>query len=162
MAKLSICFEILTIFAKTNQRNMGYTVCLPLGEEWKISTESFKDEYDNDVCQIEAVCGLKEVNVYVGSMPEDETAEDQAFSNYADMVGFDEDDPDDFEPVSKIRFNGKNAWTFEAYCEDECPMRLISLEPKQGMLCIICFKASDEEGLEDLHNLIEKKLRIKQ
>ena len=138
-----------------------YEINFKLPEGWTSRSETFEDESGNELSHLEAGTEGYELDVYAGVLPEDETAEDQAFSNYADMVGFDEDDPEDFNPVSKIKFNGKNAWTFDALCEDDRPMRLISQEVRQGVLVITCFNAPDEDSLDEMHALIERSLRIR-
>lgn len=101
------------------------------------------------------------IDIYVGMMPEDETAEDQAYSNYAETVGFDDDDPEDFQPVFKLKFNGKNAWGFDAWCEDERPMRFLSQEARKGVLAVIYLVAEDASALDQLHLYLERNLRIR-
>ena len=81
---------------------MAYKITLPMPQGWNCSQETFKDESGAEISHFEAYLPnpVKEadeglVDVYVGPMPEDTTAADQAFANYADMVGFDNDDPED-------------------------------------------------------------------
>lgn len=100
------------------------------------------------------------IDIYVGDMPDDETAEDQAFANYAETVGFDDDDPEDYNPIAKIKFNGKNAWSFEALCEDDFPMRFIAQEVRSGVLAIIVFAGKDLSIVDDVHTLIERNFRV--
>lgn len=146
---------------------MEYKVSLPLPEGWKITADSFEDECGNPVTHFEAhlpdeagETDLGMIDVYVGTMPEDSSAEDQAFSNYADIVGFDDDDPEDFNPIYKKKFCGKNAFCFGAFCEDDSPMDFLALEIKSGVLAIICVAAENENSLEELLGTVERGFRV--
>ncbi|MBP5211075.1 MAG: hypothetical protein J6Z27_04490 [Bacteroidales bacterium] len=146
---------------------MAFDILLNLPEGWQSETDTYIDESGAEVTHLEAHLHNKikkkdegMVDIYVGETPDDTNAEDQAYSNYADIVGFDEDDPEDFNPIDKIKFNNRNAWTFEALCEDNSPMEFISYEPKKGILAIICLAAASEAKLRELHSLIERSLRI--
>jgi len=97
----------------------------------------------------------------VGPMPEDMTAADQALSNYADTVGFDDDDPDDFDPIVEWPFNGKKAYGFEAIAEDDSPMRMMCIEVKKGTLVILVVLAKDDDTLVEAVQLAERGLRLK-
>ena len=83
-------------------------------EGWISEQETVEDESGALITHFEASCKAGDsVDIYVGPLPEDTTARDQAMSNYADMVGFDDDDPEDFNPIAKLKFNGKNAFGFD-------------------------------------------------
>ena len=147
--------------------SMTYKITLPLPQGWDCTLDSFEDETGAEITHLEAYLpnpaketddGL--VDIYVGPMPEDTTAADQAFANYADMIGFDEDDPEDADPIYEWPFNGRKAYGFEAYCEDGSPMRMMSIEIKKGVLCIINTVAKDDDSLVDLIKYVERKLRI--
>lgn len=147
---------------------MNCDLQLHLSAPWIVEQETYADESGFDVSHLQAVLGAGEdkpleamVDIYVGDMPEGESAEDQAFANYAEVVGFDEDDPEDFNPISKTEFNGKTAWCFSALCEDDSPMICISQEVKKGILAIICIAAPSDEKLEETRKLIERSLRIR-
>ena len=101
------------------------------------------------------------IDIYVGDMPEDTDAEEQAFSNYVDMIGFSEDDPEDFDPIFKIKFNGKSAFGFDGLCENDAPMRLLTQEVKKGVLAVMCFAGKDDDSLEQIQSLVEKTRRIR-
>lgn len=144
-----------------------YLISINLPAEWQKEMDEYEDESGTIINHLEAhiynnALGKDEglIDVYAGDMPDDSTAEDQALSNYADIVGFDEDDPEDFNPIETIKFNGKNAYVFYALCEDDSPMMFISQEVKKGALAIICLAAKDDDTLEDLAKLVEKSLRI--
>lgn len=146
---------------------MEYRISLPLPEGWKTSVDTFEDECGSPVTHFEAHLPNEAeksddgmIDIYVGAMPEDSTAEDQAFSNYADIVGFDDDDPEDYNPIYSKKFNGKNAYCFGAFCEDDSPMDFLAVEIKSGVLAIICVAAKDENSLEELLATVEKGLRV--
>lgn len=144
---------------------MAYDVKLNLPQGWLITSETYIDESGAEVTHISSNLPGKDadegmMDIYVGEMPSDTTAEDQAFSNYADIVGFDESDPEDFNPISKIKFNNRNAYSFEALCEDDSPMRFISLEMKSGVLAILCVAAISDQKLDEFVALAERGLRV--
>lgn len=147
---------------------MAYQVQLNLPEGWQVKTDICEDEYGSEITHLEAHLYIEGkdrdegmIDIYVGDTPEDTTAEDQALSNYADIVGFDEDDPEDFNPIAKIRFNGRAAYGFEALCEDESPMMFLATEVRKGVLVIICAAAPDDESLQEVMSLTERNLRVK-
>lgn len=145
---------------------MAYDITFRLPEGWNTISETFNDESGVEISHLEAHLpgGRNEpddilIDIYVGEMPDGETAEDQAFANYAETVGF--DDEDDFDPIEKFKFNGKNAWGFRALTEEECPMRFIAQEVKSGILAIIVFWTKSEDMVQPTFELIERGLRIK-
>lgn len=147
---------------------MAYDIQLRLPERWLSECDTFEDESGVLVTHFEATLPAGKpdevrafVDIYVGDMPEDETAEDQAFANYAETVGFSEDDPEDFNPIFKTKFNGKNAWGFDALCENETPMRFLAQEVRKGVLAIIVFGALNEAGLVSLQETLERNLRVR-
>ena len=104
---------------------------------------------------------LAQIEIFAGRMPSDTTAADEALANYADIVGFDDDDPEDFDPVTEWPFAGKKAYRFEAICEDDSPMRLMCTEIKAGYLVLISICAKDDETLVETVQLVERNLRAK-
>lgn len=146
---------------------MAYDIQLPLPKGWTSETDSYMDESGTEVTHFEAhLCGNDKdreeamIDIYVGDMPEGETAEDQAFANYAETVGFDDSDPEDYNPIVKVKFNGRNAWGFEAFCEDDSPMRFLAQELRSGVLAIIVFAGKDDSTITEVQNLIERNFRI--
>lgn len=139
---------------------MKIDISFKAAEGWTVENEVYTDENGVEISNIEADCDADGsfVEVHAGPMPEGETAEDQAFANYAESVGFDDDSED--SPIVKFKFNGKNAWGFDALCEDDKPLRLICQEAKSGVLTVIILGAADDDKLEDLTSLVETKLRI--
>lgn len=135
---------------------------------WTCEQDNYLDESGYEISHFEAHLRNDKaqrddamIDVYVGDTPEGETAEDQALANYAETVGFYDDDPEDFNPIDKFTFNGRNAYGFQALCEDDSPMRFIAQEVKKGILAIIVFSAKDEQLLDETAKLVEKTLRVK-
>lgn len=144
---------------------MAYQIILNLPEEWKKKSENYIDETGAEIAHLEASLPgkggeLAYVDIYVGELPEGETAEDQAYANYAETVGFDENDDEDCG-IFKFKFNGKNAYGFDAYTENEQPMKFISQEVKKGVLAIIVYCVQKEEQLESVFSLLERSFRVK-
>lgn len=139
---------------------MAYDAKLNLPSGWITESDSYTDETGYDITHIQSQKGGNLVEVYIGDIPEGETAEDQAFANYAETVGFSDDDPEDFNPVFKIKFNGKNAWGFDAICDEDMPMRFLSQEVKKGILAVIVMVAKNDEELEKVHQLVERNFRL--
>ena len=145
---------------------MAYKINLKLADGWKINQETYTDESGAEISHLEAF--LPEsgseiykvfVDIYAGEMPEGETAEDQAYANYAETIGFSEEE-DEENPILKYKFNGKNAWGFEAMTEENFPMRFISQEVRKGVLAIVVCCAKDDETLLSTFDILEKGLRI--
>ena len=147
---------------------MAYDIIMNLPAPWTCEQDTYLDESGYEITHLEAHLRNDRkqkddagIDIYVGNIPEGETAEDQALANYAETVGFYDDDPEDFNPIEKIKFNGKNAFGFSALCEDESPMRFLAQEVKKGILAIIVFAAKDEKTLSDTFILIERNFRVK-
>jgi len=138
---------------------MAYDIQLPLPEGWISSVEQYTEFDGSEITHLEAQNHGLAFDLYVGPMPEDETAADQAFSNYAEMVGFSDDDEGD--PIIQYPFNGRKAYGFDAYDEEDKPLRVLCMEPRKGTLAVMCLSAPKEKALEELQSLVEKKLRIK-
>lgn len=146
---------------------MAYKISLPLPQGWSSEHETYMDPSGAEVSHMEAYLSNEKagtdialIDIYVGPMPDDTTAADQALANYVDIVGFDDDDPEDYDPIIEWPFNGKKAYGFEAYCEDDSPMRVMSVEVKKGVLCIMNIVAKDDDKLIETVQMVEHKLRI--
>lgn len=141
---------------------MKYDLQFNIGEEWTGGKEMQKDDLGHDMVRFSASRPDGSfIDISLGDMPEGETAQDQAFANYADMVGFSDDDPEGYNPIARIMFNGKPAWGFDAFQEDDSPMRLLSQEVRSNVIAIIMFGAPDRDALVSLHLLIEHNFRVK-
>ena len=147
---------------------MAYNISIKLPQGWVSDLDTYLDESGVEITHLS--CHLPDdrrqtdealIDVYAGPMPEDSTAADQALANYADTVGFDEDDPEDFDPVVAWPFGGKKAYGFEAVAEDDSPMRMMCIELKKGTLVIICILGKDDDTLVEAVRLAERGLRLK-
>ena len=105
---------------------MNFTLNLP--QPWKVTFETGGAH---------AVCGLMEADVEYAAMPDDSTAQDQAFTNFLDMVGFDDDDPDDYNPLFECTFNNRKAYGFQAWADENRQIVVLCLEPKKGRLAVV-------------------------
>ena len=140
---------------------MAVKLSLHFPNDWKISYDTYIEEDGSESAHAEAIKGEEaSIEVFVGNMPEDNDAPDQALANYVEMVGFDKDDPEDFNPIMIWPFDKKKAYGFEALCEDDSPMRFISLEMKSGVLAILCVAAISDEKLDEFVALAERGLRV--
>ena len=147
---------------------MAYDIQLRLPAGWQQELETYEDEGGSEITHLEAHLYNEAarrddgyIDLYVGPLPEDTTAEDQALSNYADIIGFDDDDPEDFNPIATIRFNGKKAYGFDAFFEDDSPMMFLAQEVKSGVLAILCVAGADDALLKEALTLVEHGLRVK-
>ena len=147
---------------------MAYDISLKLPKEWVSELDSYIDESGVEITHLS--CHLPNdrlqtdealIDVYAGPLPEDTTAADQALSNYADTVGFDKDDPEDYDPIVVWPFNGKKAYGFEAIAEDDSPMRMMCIELKKDVLVILCILGKDDDTLVQAVQLAERGLRLK-
>mgnify|MGYP003313465284 CR=1 FL=1 len=145
---------------------MAYKINLRLPDDWKTNLDTYNDEV-GETTHLEAhlpgAPGEVDrilIDVYVGDLPEGETAEDQAFANYAEAVGFDDDDENEECPIVKFKFNGRNAYGFEAVTEDNCPMRFFAQEVRKGVLLIVAYYTASEDLLLSAFELLERNLRI--
>ena len=144
---------------------MAYEINLKLTDDWKTNLEIYNEEYGGETTHLEAhlpgAPGEVDqimIDIYVGELPEGETAEDQAFANYASVIGF--DDEDEESPIVKYKFNGKNAYGFEAETEDNCPMRFFAQEVRKGVLLVVAYCVKSEDLLPSTFELLERNLRI--
>ena len=77
---------------------MAYDISLRLPQGWVSDLETYLDESGVEITHLSSHLPNDRkqtdealIDVYVGPMPEDSTAADQALANYADTVGFDDD-----------------------------------------------------------------------
>lgn len=147
---------------------MKYTLKLELPEGWQSSVETSLDPDGTEITHFSAYLSddraqsdVSDIDIYLGDMPTDGDAQEQAMLNYVDMVGFDENDPEDQDPLTEWPFSGKKAYGFECLCEDDSPMRVMFCELKKGMLAIISVVAKDDETLARYVTLVEQRLRVK-
>lgn len=125
---------------------MDFTLKLP--QEWQVSALAGS---------VQAVCGNLELSVEMGPMPADSTPQDQAFTNFLDMVGFDDDDPEDYNPIGVCTFNNRKAYGFQAWADEDRRICVLCMEPKKGMLCVVSAIGPDPN---QVLALVEKGLRF--
>ena len=147
---------------------MAYDISIKLPQGWLTELDTYVDESGVEITHLSSHLPNDKkqtdealIDAYVGPMPEDTTAADQALANYADTVGFDDDDPDDFDPIVAWPFNGKKAYGFEAVAEDDSPMRMMCIELKKDILVILVVLAKDDDTLVEAVTLAERGLRLK-
>ena len=81
---------------------MKYSIRLELPQGWKSSVETSLDPDGTEITHLSAYLSdekaqadISDIDIYLGDMPADGDAQEQAMLNYVDMVGFDEDDPEE-------------------------------------------------------------------
>lgn len=145
---------------------MKYNPTLHLPQGWEITSYSDQDETGGELRCIEANSAEGGISILVGDLPEGETAEDEAFANYVEMVGFDDDDegPDDDssreEVIQSFLFNGRKAYGFSAFDQDDNIMNVFCQESRKG-LCVLCVvTAHADSDIDSIMSLIEKGFRL--
>ena len=144
-----------------------YDILLPLTQEW-INEEDRYEEVDGAFithleCHLPSGDGKSDsavLDIYVGDMPADTTAEDEAYANYADIIGWDDED-DEESPISEWRFKNKKAFGFSGECEDGSIMLLMCVEILKGALLIASIIAPDDEAVGKWAKYIEEKLTVR-
>lgn len=136
------------------------TPSLKLPDGWTVSLHNEKDEMGFDTVCLDAESADGSIEITLGQMPEDDTAEDEAFANYADMVGFDDDDDDDSDKIQCFMFNGKKAYGFSAVDEQEHPINVFCQEPQKGICVMYVVSAPDYKTLNGIMALIERGFRL--
>lgn len=140
---------------------MAIKLSLHFPNDWKISYDTYIEEDGSESSHAEATKGEEaSIEVFVGNMPEDNDAPDQALANYVEMVGFDKDDPEDFNPIMIWPFDKKKAYGFEALCEDDSPMRVVCIEIKQRILAVANIIGKDEASVEKAYETLARGLRV--
>jgi len=140
---------------------MAIKLSLHFPNDWAITYDTYIEEDGSESSYAEAIKGEEAtVEVYVGNMPEDNDASDQALANYVEMVGFDNDDPEDFNPIMVWPFDKKKAYGFEALCEDDSPMRVICVEIKQKILAVANIIGKDDATVEKAYETLVRGLRV--
>lgn len=136
---------------------------LKMPSGWKCRTESYPGPFGGKEFHAEAVmeAGQAEIDVSVGAMPEDSSAPDQALTNYVDMVGFDETDAEDYNPIEIWEFNNRKAYGFQVWTEEDHPLRVMCIEMKKDALAVITVEAKSDEMLENAVSSLQRGLRLR-
>lgn len=145
---------------------MAYKLTIKLPEGWQQETEVVTEEDGSEITHLEAHLPDDKaekdtalIDICLGPMPEDTTAADEAYANYIDMIGFD-DEEEDFDPLIEWPFQKKKAYGFEAFCDDDSPLRVMCVEIKSKLLAIITCIGKDDEALVNAITLVDKFLRV--
>lgn len=141
---------------------MKYQVTLPLPEGWTSEQEEYEEVEGALITHLEC-SNAKEnsaIDLYVGDMPSDTTAQDEAYANYADIIGWDDED-DEENPIAEWQFQKRKAFGFSGLLEDESIMLLMCVEIKKGALLIASLSAKDDASLQELAKYVEYHLRVK-
>lgn len=145
---------------------MTYDVKLPLSPEWIVEEDRYEEVEGAEITHLE--CHLPSgdgqsdsvlLDLYVGEMPSDTTAEDEAYANYADIIGWDEED-DEENPIAEWSFQHKTAYGFSGECEDGSIMLLMCVEIKRGALAIITVIAPDDAAVGEWCKYVEENLKV--
>jgi len=145
---------------------MAYKLSIKLPEGWQQETNVATEEDGTEITHLEAHLSddkaekdIALIDICLGPMPEDTTAADEAYANYLDMVGF-ADDEEDFDPLIEWPFQKKKAYGFEAFCDDDSPLRVMCVEIKSKVLAIITCIGKDDEALIEAITLVDRNLRV--
>lgn len=129
---------------------------------WKSLMSTEIDDNGIEIVSMKSSCGEICVEVSVSDMPADESAEDQAFANYVEAVGLpEEDEESDGNPIIPFVFNGKKAYGFASYDEDDNVVRFFTQEPRRGMLVCYYLCAPTIEELNAAQDIVERNLRVR-
>ena len=144
---------------------MTYNLNIPLPEGWTSEIDQY-EEVENAVithlqCHLPDGKGEDEVLIecYIGDMPSDTTAEDEAYANYADIIGWDDDDDDEC-PIAEWKFQNRRAYGFSGLCENGFPMLFMCTEIRKDVLLIVCVIAPDDDQLSEWSKYVEYHLRV--
>lgn len=137
-------------------------LCLKFPDNWKRTVETVPGPFGTSENHIWAQSpdGKLEFDVAEGEMPLDSTAPDQALTNYVDMVGFDNDDPEDYNPIREWTFNNRKAYGFEAWTDDNTRIRVMCQEHHRGRLAVIGIQAASDLDMDKAVAELEKSLRF--
>ena len=146
---------------------MSYDISLPLPHDWTSEQDSY-EEIDGVLithleCHLPKGDGKSDralIDLYVGDMPADTTAEDEAYANYADIIGWDDEDEEE-NPIAEWGFQRKKAYGFSGECEDGSIMLLMCIEIVKGGLLICSVVAPDDEEVSKWAKYLEENLRVK-
>ena len=140
---------------------MSLNLSLPLLPGWQSHAETVLDN-DLELAHLEAYLPDDKsqsdkvlVDLYAGAMPEGSSAEQEALNSYRDIVGDDEDDPLIIWP-----FQGKEAFGYEAVCDDDSIMRVMCVETAPGVLLILNIVAQDDALFDETVVYVEQNLSV--
>lgn len=145
---------------------MAYNIKFDLPKSWEIETSSLVEEGDIEISHFEAHLANDKaqkddaiIDIYVGPMPTDSSAEREALANYEEMIGYDEGE-EDMDPLTCWPFRDTKAFGFEAVCDDHSPMRMMCIEVRKDVLAVVCVVAKNDDLLASLMRLLEDKFTL--
>ena len=146
---------------------MTYDISLPLSPEW-IREEDRYEEVDGAIithleCHLTSSQEGKDdafLDLYAGDLPSDTTAEDEAYANYAEIIGWDEEDEED-NPIAEWKFQKRKAYGFTGECEDGSIMLLMCVEIVKGGLLICSVIAPNDEAVSKWAEYLEANLKVR-
>lgn len=147
---------------------MNYDIALPLPPLWTSELDCY-EEIDGPLithmeCHLPAKDGKSDealIDLYVGELPADTTAEDEAFANYAEIIGWDDDEDNDESPIAEWRFKNKKAFGFSGEAEDGSIMLLMCVEILKGSLLIFTVVAKNDDEVSKWAKYVEDNLRVR-
>ena len=140
---------------------MTSTLLLPLLPGWQAHQETLLDgpiellHFETFLPDDGAQADRALVDLYLGQMPEGSDAAQEALHSYQDIIGDDESDPLTIWP-----FQGKEAYGYEAICEDDAIMRVMCVETAPGQLLILNIVAQDDDLFDEAVRHVEQHLQI--
>jgi hypothetical protein len=145
---------------------MKYDINFPLPPSWTSEEDRYEEVDGALITHLECLLPGKDVdtdeaqiNIYVGDMPSDTTAEDEAYANYAEIIGWDDDDDED--TIAEWTFQGKKAYGFSGECEDGSIMLLMCMEIVRKGLLILSIVAANDEEVSKWAQYVEANLKVK-
>ena len=146
---------------------MTYDISIPFSPAWTCEQERY-DEVDGAVithleCHLPKGDGKADeamLDLYVGDLPSDTTAEDEAYANYAEIIGWDDEDDEEC-PIAEWRFQKIKAFGFTGECEDGSIMLLMCVEIVKGGLLICSVIAANDEEVSKWAKYVDDNLKIK-
>lgn len=146
---------------------MTYSIKFPLPEGWVSETDQYEEMEGEIITHMECHLPSEDgsdpsvgMDIYIGDMPADTTAEDEAFANYADIIGWDDDEEEEENPIAQWKFQNRKAYGFSGMCEDDSVMLVMCVEIKKGALLICSVVAKDDATLSEWSKYLEYHLRI--
>ena len=145
---------------------MRYEINFPLPPSWTSEEDTYEEVDGALITHLECLLprpGKDDhealIDIYVGDMPADTTAEDEAYANYAEIIGWDDDDDED--TIAEWRFQGKKAYGFSGECEDGSIMLVMCMEVVRKGLLILSIVAADDDEVSKWAQYVEANLKVK-
>lgn len=146
---------------------MTYDILLPFSGAWQAEEDRYEEidgaQISHMECHLPAPDGSGDeafIDIYVGYMPSDTTAEDEAYANYAEIIGWSDEDDEDC-PIAEWKFQRKTAYGFTGECENGSIMLLMCVEIHKGTLLILSLVADNDEEVGKWAKYVEENLKIK-